>query len=69
MTHGVQSKTKSRQDEPSSLCWLTKCKQLCHGIAVLTQLYFRIHIAISTIRFGPYVHHQVGYSIRGKKTT
>ena len=32
------------QGESSSLCWLTIGKQLCKGIAVLTQLYCLIHI-------------------------
>ena len=45
------------QGESSSLCWLTKDKQL----------YCQIHINISTTCFGPYGHCQVGYSIRGKK--
>ena len=50
----------------SSLCWLTKGKQLRQGIIVLAQLYFRIHINISATYFGPYGHRQVGYSIRGR---
>jgi len=56
------------QGESSSLCWLTKGKQLCKGITVLTQLYCQIHINISTMCFGPYGHRQVGYKIRGKTT-
>jgi len=54
------------QGESSSLCWLTKDKQLRKGITILTQLYCQIHINISTTCFGPYGHCQVGYSIRGK---
>ena len=56
------------QGESSSLYWLTKGKQLCEGITVLTQLYclIYIYIYISTTCFGPYGHLQVGYEIRRK---
>ena len=46
--------------------WVSIGKQLCKGIAVLTQLYCLIHINMSTTCFGLYGHRQVGYSIRGK---
>jgi len=52
----------------SSSCWLTKGKQLCKGITVLTQLCCQMYINISTTCFGPYGHRQVGYKIRGKTT-
>ena len=52
--------------ESSSFCWLTKDKQLCKGITVLTQHYSQIHINISTTCFGHNGHRPVGYSIRGK---
>jgi len=60
--------TNSRylQGESSSLCWLTKGKQLCKGIPSWTQLYCQIYINISTTCFGPYAHLQVGYVIRWK---
>ena len=54
------------QGESSSLCWLTKGKQLCWGIPSWTQLYCQIYKNISTTCFGPYGHLQVGHEIRWK---
>ena len=41
-------------------------KQLCKGIAVITQLYYTIHINMSTTCFGHFGHRQVGYNYRRK---
>jgi len=41
-------------------------KQLCKGIAILTQPYCLIHINMSTTCFGLYGHRQAGYNIGGK---
>jgi len=64
--HVLYQAKESLQGESSSLCWLTKGKELCQGITILTKLYCWIHINIQTTCYGPYGHRQVGYSIGGK---
>jgi len=59
----IYVQTKHLQGESSSLCWLTKGKQLC-GVYRLEHNYIVRYINISTTCFGPYGHLQVGYEIK-----